>query len=161
MQLLLAILGRSVNVLRRMPFTCMAHLTRSDPAGLGKADTYTSYVMRGWSYHQLGQVDDAFRDFDLAVSLDPTRVLGWYSRGMAHKRLGRTREGKEDCDHAVDMTWEDLARASLEDFGLPPLGVEEQMCDVPEGIRVFFTQLAGAVIGDEVRFQPAYNCIYQ
>jgi tetratricopeptide (TPR) repeat protein len=28
--------------------------------------------------------------------------------------------------------------------------VEEQMCDVPEGIRVFFTQLAGAVIADEL-----------
>jgi tetratricopeptide (TPR) repeat protein len=126
-------------------------------SGLGKPETYMAWVMLGWCEHQLGNLDESLRDFDTAIAEDATRVLGWYSRGMAHKRLGRAHQSKEDCDHAVDLTWEDLARASLEDFGLPPLGVEEQMCDVPEGIRVFFTQLAGAVIGDEMFGMRCYE----
>ena len=124
--------------------------TESIGGGLGKSETYTAWVMRGWCFHHQGRMEESLTDFDAAVADDPSRVVGWYSRGIAHKRGGRAHQAKEDCDHAVDLTWEDLARASLEDFGLPPLGVEEQMCDVPEGIRVFFTQLAGAVIGDEM-----------
>ena len=128
----------------------IAGFTESIANGLGKSETYTAWVIRGWCHHHLGRMDESLRDFDMAVADDPARVVGWYSRGIAHKRASRAHQAKEDCDHAVDLTWEDLARASLEDFGLPPLGVEEQMCDVPEGIRVFFTQLAGAVIGDEM-----------
>jgi tetratricopeptide (TPR) repeat protein len=128
----------------------IAGFTDAISSGLGKSETYIAWVMRGWSYHQVGKMEESLRDFDMAVADDPARVVGLYSRGIAHKRGGRAHQAKEDCDHAVDLTWEDLARASLEDFGLPPLGVEEQMCDVPEGIRVFFTQLAGAVIGDEM-----------
>ena len=62
--------------------------TQSIASGLGKSETYISWVMRGWCYHQIGNMDESLRDFDMAVTEDPTRVVGWYSRGMAHKRLG-------------------------------------------------------------------------
>jgi tetratricopeptide (TPR) repeat protein len=78
----------------------------------------TSYTLdsRGLVYARLGRFDDAIRDYDAALALDPKLAASLYGRGFARLKKGDTAKGNADIAAAKAIT-PDIAE-TLRAYGL-------------------------------------------
>lgn len=62
-----------------------------------------AYVDRGLDYAELGQFEQAIRDYDEAIRLNPEYPRAYNNRGTAYTRLGYIERGIEDYDEAIRL----------------------------------------------------------
>lgn len=60
-------------------------------------------VNRALAYQAFGQLEDALKDLDRAIELDPHQVAAWFNRGTVYLRMGRPEEAVRDLDRAVEL----------------------------------------------------------
>jgi tetratricopeptide (TPR) repeat protein len=62
-----------------------------------------AYFDRHFAWTQLGQREDALRDLDTAINLDPTRMILFFSRANILHALGRYENAIEDFNKAFAL----------------------------------------------------------
>lgn len=60
-----------------------------------------AYYNLGWILLQQDSTDKAFRQFDLAVKVQPDYADAWYNRGLCQEILGRKKEALSDYEQAL------------------------------------------------------------
>ncbi len=58
---------------------------------------------RALAYQAFGQEEDALRDLDRAIELDPHQVAAWFNRGTLYLKRGRWKKALADLDRAVEL----------------------------------------------------------
>lgn len=69
-----------------------------------------AYYNRGLAYHQLGQEEEAIKDYDLALAKkheEPAEIF--YNRGISRYKLGKYQEAIEDFSRYIEANPEDAA----------------------------------------------------
>ena len=61
------------------------------------------YFERGLSYVAVLQLEEAIRDFDESIRLDPRFAPGFIGRAITHSAMGLDVEAQEDVDSAVRL----------------------------------------------------------
>ena len=61
---------------------------------------------RGRFLYDQGKLDDAFRDFSLAIKLNPRRVAPWTNRGMIYQMQGKYDEALADYNQSLALEWD-------------------------------------------------------
>ena len=97
-------------------------------AGLGACDQSSrdasALTSAGVSHLQQGEYDQAIRDFDRAIALQPGLVVAWRNRGLAHKAKGDFDRALADYEQAIVFAPSDarlfnergVAYAGMSDF---------------------------------------------
>jgi tetratricopeptide (TPR) repeat protein len=70
---------------------------------LGYPSVYACHNRQGICYTKLGQHEEAFHQFDTAVSLTPDEATLYYNRGRQHLVLGRLKEAEADAIKALQF----------------------------------------------------------
>ena len=63
-------------------------------------------IERGLEYNHLGQYEQAIRDFDEVIRLDPQDAAVYYNRGLAYGRIGNSIEAERDFAQAKELGYE-------------------------------------------------------
>lgn len=94
---------------------CNAHLKLFDTAILQfekaltktgkieKKETTQIYAARGLAYGQLKKYDDAIKDFNIAIGIDPEYVEAYQYRANAYNMLGRKKEQFTDLTKVISL----------------------------------------------------------
>lgn len=64
-------------------------------------DRVATFVNRGILHYLRGDVDDAFRDYDAALALDPEEPEAWLNKAFAYLRIGQGAKALPMFDTAV------------------------------------------------------------
>ena len=62
-----------------------------------------AYIMRGVADYELGNHEEAIKDFDKAIELEPDDAFAYNNRGTAKGKLGRYEEAIKDYDKALKL----------------------------------------------------------
>lgn len=62
-----------------------------------------AYVARGNVYIDAARLDEAWRDFETALAMNPGWPDAWLGRATVHLRSGRLREARADLDRALEL----------------------------------------------------------
>ena len=84
----------------------------------------SAFTSAGVSHLQQGEYDEAIRDFDRAIALQPGLVVAWRNRGLAHKAQGDFDRALADYEQAMVFAPSDarlynergVAYAGMSDF---------------------------------------------
>jgi tetratricopeptide (TPR) repeat protein len=68
-----------------------------------------AYRNRGLAYHDLGQLNQAIEDYNVAIRLEPTAFESYFERGNAFLDLGQNQKAIADYDQALAL---DAGRAT-------------------------------------------------
>lgn len=69
---------------------------------IGKDIQYVdAYYNMGLAHLERDSIDQAFRQFDLAIKMDPTYVMAYYYRGFSHEITGDNEAAKRDYEQAI------------------------------------------------------------
>ena len=60
-------------------------------------------IIRGDSYAEEGQHEQAIQDFGEAIRLDPQNAGAYHNRGVAYARLGQYEQAIQDFDEAIRL----------------------------------------------------------
>jgi hypothetical protein len=94
------------------PVTLWTYVIEREPTSVPGA-----YVNRGAAFHRRGQLNEAVKDLNMALSLDPFSVDAYYERGTIFFEIGQYGRAVFDLDRAIGLT-----RYGGESFvGLAPL----------------------------------------
>jgi tetratricopeptide (TPR) repeat protein len=69
-----------------------------------KPNISTAYNNRGGAYVELGQLEEALKDFTLAIQLSPNPSEAYFNRGSSYHLLGRYEEALIDLTLAIRMS---------------------------------------------------------
>ena len=58
---------------------------------------------RGLSFFRLGKTDEAIKDFDASIELDPSKADVFYNRGTAYNFKGWWKQSMEDLTEAINL----------------------------------------------------------
>jgi len=61
----------------------------------------SAFTSAGVSHLQVGEYDQAIRDFDRAIALQPGLVVAWRNRGLAHRGMGDFERALADYEQAL------------------------------------------------------------
>lgn len=61
------------------------------------------YIMRGTTYREAGQLNDALMDFTMAVNKNPKNAKAYRERGWTHALMGKWKEAAEDNSIAIEL----------------------------------------------------------
>ncbi|HNZ05760.1 MAG TPA: tetratricopeptide repeat protein, partial [Methanothrix soehngenii] len=77
------------------------------PTGLGDVGTIEYWLTKGAEEYVNGSLNEAFRSFDNATTIDPKNATVWFARGMALSSLKRYDEAIACYDQAIliDGNW--------------------------------------------------------
>jgi protein O-mannosyl-transferase len=70
----------------------------------GGAESALPYINRGMHLHQKGLVEEAIRDYDRAILLDPLMVEPYHDRATAFEQTGRTGKAIEDLKKVIALS---------------------------------------------------------
>ena len=62
-----------------------------------------AHARRGAAYEKLGDYDQAIRDLDRSLVLNPNLAIAYYSRGMAYGGRGEYDKAGRDLNKAVEL----------------------------------------------------------
>ena len=68
-----------------------------------KVDDVETYNLSGMKKAQLGQLESAIADFDMAIRLQPNNAIIYYNRGTAKHVLGEDDSAIADFDMAIRL----------------------------------------------------------
>ncbi|MFH1057649.1 MAG: tetratricopeptide repeat protein [Pseudomonadota bacterium] len=74
-----------------------------DSGGLAKENLAVAHNNRGNAYDDQGQPDQALKDYDQAIKLDPRLAEAYYNRAFVLYRVGRLQEALDDLDKVVQL----------------------------------------------------------
>lgn len=78
--------------------TLWSHVIEKQPSGIAHA-----YMNRGLTFVGKGQLDEAIKDFDKAVALNPSFYEAYSNRGGAFEKMGRLDRAVEDFNRAIAL----------------------------------------------------------
>ena len=93
-------------------------------AEYGGAATYNN---RGNAYDDLGRYQDAIRDYNRALSIDPDYAIAYNNRGNAKRQLGRYQDAIRDYTRALSIDPDDASAYNNRGFAKGKLGIYK--CD--------------------------------
>jgi len=70
-----------------------------------------AYFMKGRALHQLGNTNEAYKDYSTAIKMDKNFDLAYYYRGMLKIATDRKKSGCEDLRAAVRLNFSDAQEA--------------------------------------------------
>ncbi|GAA1909482.1 tetratricopeptide repeat protein [Streptomyces durmitorensis] len=113
---------------------------------------------RGECYRVLGRFDEAIRDLDRAIELQPADAFAWASRGATRYSLRQDDEALADLDRAVELTpeyaWALARRARIRGARGE---TTEQMADLDRAAQLSpQSELVACVRGDALRAAGSY-----
>ncbi len=62
-----------------------------------------NYNYAGVQHYELGQLDEALKHYDLAVSYDSSKGYFWYNRGLVKSRLDKVEDAVVDYKKAIEL----------------------------------------------------------
>ena len=71
--------------------------------GLSHHDLTGTYVNRGIIWMLSGNLDQADRDYDRAIALDPNEAEAWLNKGISALRRGNSQLALEFVERAIDL----------------------------------------------------------
>ena len=74
-----------------------------DPSEMPEPDDFSDYMRRGWAYHSQGQQEQAERDFQNALKLDPESVDANYVLGLVLKAQRRNEDAIEYFNKSLNL----------------------------------------------------------
>nr|WP_209332619.1 tetratricopeptide repeat protein [Lunatimonas salinarum] len=66
----------------------------------------TAYFMKGRAMHQLGNVNEALREYNAAIKMNPGNGQYYYYRGMLHQATDKKQLACNDLRKAVQLSFE-------------------------------------------------------
>lgn len=69
----------------------------------GEPKTANDFFQVGFASANAGNYEQAIKNYNLAIGLDPTRIYFYYHRGLAHKFLGHKAEATNDFQQCNNM----------------------------------------------------------
>ena len=78
-----------------------------DAGGLTTEDLANTYSNRGVAQYHKGDYDQAVRDYDEAIQLDPDDAESYYNRGLAHYHNAAYDQAVRDYDEAIRLDPDD------------------------------------------------------
>ncbi|MCC5936645.1 MAG: tetratricopeptide repeat protein [Lunatimonas sp.] len=66
----------------------------------------TAYFMKGRAMHQLGNVNEALREYNAAIKMSPGNGQYYYYRGMLHQATDKKQQACNDLRKAVQLNFE-------------------------------------------------------
>ncbi len=79
---------------------CTAAITSKKHQG---AELATAHIVRGNAYFSRGDYNNAARDYDEAIQLNPKNSVAFYNRGNVYNRLGQYDDAIENYDKAIEL----------------------------------------------------------
>jgi tetratricopeptide (TPR) repeat protein len=64
---------------------------------------YHSYNNRGLAFEELGQYEEAMKDFNKAIDLDPQEAYAYNNRGIVYRKLGQFEAAFEDYNKTIEL----------------------------------------------------------
>jgi tetratricopeptide (TPR) repeat protein len=61
------------------------------------------HLYRGSCFEKLGRLNNAMKEYDLAVDKGSDDYRGWFTRGVTYRRRGKTREATSDCNRGMEL----------------------------------------------------------
>jgi tetratricopeptide (TPR) repeat protein len=71
--------------------------------------------MKARALHQLGNVDEAMREYNAAIKMNPSYGQAYYYRGMLNRLVERNTQACADFKKAVENKFE-LANTAIESY---------------------------------------------
>ena len=90
---------------------------------------YACHNRQGICYTKLGQHEEAFHQFDTAVSLAPQEATLYYNRGRQHLVLGRLKEAEADSQKALELKPDHQLAKKLQEDACKKLAVPTEARD--------------------------------
>lgn len=95
----------------------------------GYPQLYACHNRQGICYTKLGQHEEAFHQFDTAVSLAPQEATLYYNRGRQHLVLGRLKEAEADSLKALELKPDHQLAKKLQEDACKKLAVPSEARD--------------------------------
>lgn len=111
--------GRAKPEVREVYQQAVRHFTTGIEAGSGGAETY---AWRGRTHLRLGAFEDAARDVEYALTLEPQLSHALATRARLHFELGRVAESLADFDRALQLDPADVFALNNRGIALNKLG---------------------------------------
>eukprot|EP01052_Picozoa_sp_SAG31_P014461 SAG31_NODE_900_length_11140_cov_3.806086_1_plen_2434_part_00 len=102
----------------------------------GYPQPYSCHNRQGICFTKLGQHEEAFHQFDTAVSLAPEEATLYYNRGRQHLVLGRLKEAEADALKAMDLKPDHQLARKLQDDVRKRLAVPTEARDAFQNAKV-------------------------
>ena len=95
------------------------------------------YFIRGNNHFQQGQYEEAIKDYDEAIRLNPEYALAYNNRGTAKSKSGQYEEAIEDFDKVIELNPKDAVAYNNRGYAKNRLGQhEEAIKDYDEAIEL-------------------------
>ena len=95
------------------------------------AESYNSYVNRGFAKHRLGKKKEAFEDYTVAITIAPEKYLAYMNRAALNVDMGDDDSALVDCEKALELDPMDF------DLYLTRGGIRQRRKDYDGSIRDF------------------------
>ena len=69
----------------------------------GTVNSAEAFLLQGLAYGGLGQPEEAVKEYDKAIRLDPKYALAYYNRGKVYTLLGQYSRAIEDYNEAINV----------------------------------------------------------
>ncbi|MDZ7814749.1 MAG: tetratricopeptide repeat protein [Planctomycetota bacterium] len=80
-------------------YTAIAHFSNA----IENTPSSAAYLNRGNAKFELGRHEEAIKDYDEAIRLDPKYAAAYNNRGAANVKLGRHKDALSDYDEAIKL----------------------------------------------------------
>ena len=123
---------------------CYTKCISLDPE-YGGAATYNN---RGTAYSDLGRHQDAIRDYNRALSIDPENANAYYNRGIAYDDLGRYQDAIRSYNTALSID-PDYANAYInrgiakEQLGIDDCSDYKKTCELGSAVGCEYYKMDG------------------
>src|SRR5215510_4810717 len=94
---------RSVTLLIFALAPCWFAPATTTQAQTSRAASAASYLERGNSWLEKGELDRAIADYDLAIAFDSRVAVTYHNRCLARQRKGDLEGALGDCNRAIEL----------------------------------------------------------
>jgi tetratricopeptide (TPR) repeat protein len=142
------------------PFGVLLALILLPPAAAiadaqSRADSARSYVARGASWLEKGEIERAINDYDLALAFDPRSVAAWLNRGVARSRKGDCEGAFNDYTKALELdplqyaAWNEMGNLLAEKGDLKgAIAAFDRAIEIDPGLAALFNNRGRAHLAD-------------
>ena len=105
---------------------------------------------RGTAYAGQQRFEEAARDFERAIGLDPSSASGWSNLGLARIKLGKPGQGVKDIDEAIRLDGKYATAYGNRGYGWLDLGEPQKaLDDFSKAVELDSTQASSVSLGRE------------